>query len=80
LNAQDLSQNNQKTIVLSFVNMSSKPIRRITLFKIPNEEDQQKLLAKYKTMPQDAVKVQLPWKMPIPSIKSFTSESDPSSL
>jgi hypothetical protein len=37
--------------------MSVKPIRRITLFKVPDEGDQEKLLAKYQTMPQDAVKV-----------------------
>jgi hypothetical protein len=40
--------------------MSSKPIRRITLFKVPNPEDQQKLLDKYRTMPETAVKVCVP--------------------
>jgi hypothetical protein len=37
--------------------MSTKPIRRITLFKVPKPEDQQKLLDVYRTMPEKAVKV-----------------------
>lgn len=37
--------------------MSTKPIRRITLFKVPKPEDQQALLGKYRTMPERAVKV-----------------------
>ena len=37
---------------------STKPIYRITLFKIPNVDDQQKLFALYKEMPTKAVKVQ----------------------
>lgn len=37
--------------------MSTKPIRRITLFKIPTEEGQEQLLAKYRTLPQEALKV-----------------------
>lgn len=37
--------------------MSTKPIRRVTLFKIPSEEGQEKLLAKYRTLPQEALKV-----------------------
>ncbi|RDW59072.1 hypothetical protein BP5796_11996 [Coleophoma crateriformis] len=32
----------------------TKPIRRVTLFKIPAEEDQQKVLAIYKEMPDKA--------------------------
>lgn len=36
---------------------STKPIQRITLFKIPNAEDQDKLLEIYRHMPQKAVKV-----------------------
>ena len=36
---------------------TTKPIRRITLFKIPKAEDQENLLEIYKTMPQDAQKV-----------------------
>lgn len=36
---------------------STKPINRITLFKIPAVEDQQKLLAVYKEMPNNAKKV-----------------------
>lgn len=34
-------------------------IRRVTLFKIPNEDDQQKLLSMYKTMQSRATKVSL---------------------
>jgi ATP-dependent 26S proteasome regulatory subunit len=37
--------------------MSPGRINRITLFKIPSEEDQQKLLGIYKNMPTKAVKV-----------------------
>lgn len=33
------------------------PIRRITMFKIPNPDDIQPLLEKYSTMQKDAVKV-----------------------
>jgi hypothetical protein len=36
---------------------STKPINRLTLFKVPNCEDQQKLLAIYKMMPETAKKV-----------------------
>jgi hypothetical protein len=37
--------------------MSAKPIRRITLFKVPKPEDQEALLDVYRTMPEKAVKV-----------------------
>lgn len=37
--------------------MASSAINRITLFKIPNPEDQQKLLDIYTHMPSKAVKV-----------------------
>jgi hypothetical protein len=37
--------------------MSTKPIRRITLFKVPKPEDQEALLDIYRTMPEKAVKV-----------------------
>jgi hypothetical protein len=36
--------------------MSSKPVQRITLFKIPSTEDQEKLLNIYRKMPRTAVK------------------------
>ena len=36
---------------------TTKQIRRITLFKIPTEEGQEKLLNVYRTMPADAKKV-----------------------
>lgn len=38
---------------------SVKPITRITLFKIPDQEDQEKLLNVYKEMPNKAKKVDL---------------------
>jgi hypothetical protein len=47
---------------------TTKPIRRITLFKIPKAEDQEKLLEIYKTMPQDAQKVVSPRPSPYLSI------------
>jgi hypothetical protein len=37
--------------------MTGKPTNRITLFKIPVVEDQQKLLDIYRKMPETAVKV-----------------------
>lgn len=37
----------------------SQPITRITLFKIPREEDQKKVLDFYKSMPQKAIKVRI---------------------
>jgi hypothetical protein len=37
--------------------MSTKPIRRITLFKIPKPGDQEALLDIYRTMPEKALKV-----------------------
>lgn len=36
---------------------SSKPITRITLFKIPEEAQREHLLGIYKKMPEEAVKV-----------------------
>lgn len=41
--------------------MAAKPVYRLTLFKIPDEGSQDKLLELYRTMPQDALKV-LFWK------------------
>jgi hypothetical protein len=37
--------------------MSSKYVHRMTLFKIPNKEDQEKVLEKYKTVKDVALKV-----------------------
>lgn len=45
-------------------------ITRVTLFKIPNEEDQQRLLDLYKEMPQKATKV----RDPISHVKSFSNQ------
>ncbi|KAK4939252.1 hypothetical protein LTR10_020449 [Elasticomyces elasticus] len=36
--------------------MAAKPVYRLTLFKIPDEGNQDKLLELYRTMPQDALK------------------------
>lgn len=43
---------------------TTKPIRRVTLFKIPTEEGQEQLLAKYRDMPQKALKVFPPTSLP----------------
>jgi hypothetical protein len=37
----------------------SQPIFRVTLFKIPREEDQQKVLDIYNSMPPKVIKVRL---------------------
>lgn len=37
--------------------MSSKEIYRVTLFKIPEQANRQKLIEMYREMPQKAVKV-----------------------
>ncbi|KAF4465339.1 stress responsive A B barrel domain [Fusarium albosuccineum] len=48
-------------------------ITRVTLFKVPKEEDQQKLLDLYKSMPQKAVKDGKPY---IVSVKAGKAEPD----
>ncbi|CAI6101126.1 unnamed protein product [Clonostachys chloroleuca] len=53
--------------------MSSPRINRVTLFKIPNTEDQQKLLAIYKQMPAKAVKDGKPY---ILSVTAGTAKPD----
>lgn len=45
-------------------------ITRVTLFKIPKEEDQQRLLDLYKEMPQKATKV----RDPIAHVESFSNQ------
>ncbi|ELR04538.1 hypothetical protein VC83_02296 [Pseudogymnoascus destructans] len=54
--------------------MSTKPIRRVTLFKIPTEEGQEKLLAKYHTMPQEALKDGAPYILDIQAGKTFPDQ------
>ncbi|OBT68463.1 hypothetical protein VE03_02924 [Pseudogymnoascus sp. 23342-1-I1] len=54
--------------------MSTKPIRRVTLFKIPTEEGQEKLLAKYRTMPQEALKDGAPYILDIQAGKTFPDQ------
>lgn len=41
--------------------MPGQETYRMTLFKIPDEEDQRKLLSMYEAMPQKAQKVRLGW-------------------
>lgn len=41
----------------SLITMSGGPVYRMTLFKVPDPEDQKKLLAIYTEMPIKAVKV-----------------------
>ncbi len=40
--------------------MSARPVRRLTLFKIPRVEDQERLLEIYRNMPQEALRVRCP--------------------
>ncbi|KFY84081.1 hypothetical protein V500_09636 [Pseudogymnoascus sp. VKM F-4518 (FW-2643)] len=54
--------------------MSTKPIRRITLFKIPTEEGQEQLLAKYRTLPQEALKNGAPYILDIQAGKAFPDQ------
>ncbi|KAH8890098.1 hypothetical protein GQ53DRAFT_688891 [Thozetella sp. PMI_491] len=51
----------------------SSQINRITLFKIPNEDDQQKLLNIYKHMPEKAVKDGKPY---IISVRAGLAKKD----
>ena len=55
---------------------SDAPIRRMTLFKIPKEDDRQHLLGIYKTMKQDALKVNFPSTPFSPSISSSQNHID----
>ncbi|KAM0345680.1 hypothetical protein ACHAPU_006335 [Fusarium lateritium] len=49
------------------------PVTRVTLFKIPKEEDQQHLLDLYKQMPQKAVKDGKPY---IASVQAGKAKAD----
>lgn len=55
-------------------------VNRITLFKIPNEDDRQKLLELYRGMPQKAVKVSgdlmSPWSSGIPADSTCRDRAD----
>jgi hypothetical protein len=50
------------------------PVTRVTLFKIPKEEDQQHLLDLYKQMPQKALKVSQSDNLSVPSLTSSKDE------
>lgn len=54
--------------------MSSKQIRRITLFKIPTEEGQNALLEKYRTMPVDAKKDGKPYILSVSANKAVADQ------
>ncbi|KFY45537.1 hypothetical protein V495_02931 [Pseudogymnoascus sp. VKM F-4514 (FW-929)] len=54
--------------------MSTKPIRRLTLFKIPTEEGQEQLLAKYRSLPQEALKDNAPYLLDIQAGKTFPDQ------
>ncbi|KAH6677262.1 hypothetical protein B0J14DRAFT_583839 [Halenospora varia] len=54
--------------------MSTKPIRRITLFKVPKPEDQQALLDKYRTMPETAVKNGSPYILSVSAGPAFADQ------
>ncbi|KAG7138799.1 Fusaristatin A biosynthesis cluster protein like [Verticillium longisporum] len=49
-------------------------VNRITLFKIPNEEDRQKLLELYKGMPQKAVKDGQPYLLGVKAGTAFKDQ------
>ncbi|KLU92636.1 hypothetical protein MAPG_11581 [Magnaporthiopsis poae ATCC 64411] len=53
--------------------MAGGPVYRLTLFKIPNEDDQKKLLDIYRQMPTKAVKDGKPY---IKSVSAGTSQQD----
>ncbi|OBT54464.1 hypothetical protein VE04_03788 [Pseudogymnoascus sp. 24MN13] len=53
---------------------TAKPIRRVTLFKIPTEEGQEQLLAKYRDMPQKALKDGAPYILDIQAGKTFPDQ------
>ncbi|CAK7208159.1 hypothetical protein SCUCBS95973_000007 [Sporothrix curviconia] len=51
----------------------AEPINRVTLFKIPNEEDQQRLASFYRDMPAKAVKDGKPY---IHSVRAGPTKAD----
>ncbi|KAF4455619.1 hypothetical protein F53441_2088 [Fusarium austroafricanum] len=51
----------------------SGPVTRVTLFKVPKEEDQQKLVDLYKAMPSKAVKDGKPY---ISSVQAGKAKAD----
>ncbi|KAI0167698.1 stress responsive A/B barrel domain-containing protein [Pestalotiopsis sp. NC0098] len=53
---------------------STKPIQRITLFKIPNAEDQDKLLEIYRHMPEKAVKDGKPYILAVKPGRAFPDQ------
>ncbi|KAH7383055.1 stress responsive A/B barrel domain-containing protein [Cadophora sp. MPI-SDFR-AT-0126] len=55
---------------------STKPIQRITLFKIPNISDQEKLLDIYKGMKQNALKDGKPYILSVTAGHGIPSQRD----
>ncbi|PVH76666.1 stress responsive A/B barrel domain-containing protein [Cadophora sp. DSE1049] len=55
---------------------STKPIQRITLFKIPNVADQEKLLEIYKGMKQNALKDGKPYILSVTAGQGIPSQRD----
>lgn len=55
--------------------MSSQQTYRMTLFKIPRIEDQDKLLEMYRAMPQKALKVRSQMADPLPSFIPLTDST-----
>jgi hypothetical protein len=53
----EIPANKGPKLKTSIANMSTKNINRITLFKIPDVPNQEKLLAIYKNLQQNAQKV-----------------------
>ncbi|RYP70711.1 hypothetical protein DL769_004882 [Monosporascus sp. CRB-8-3] len=52
----------------------TKRIHRVTVFKIPNDEDQQKLLDIYREMPQKAIKDDKPYILSVTPGKAFPDQ------
>ncbi|KAH6721013.1 hypothetical protein DL95DRAFT_354565 [Leptodontidium sp. 2 PMI_412] len=55
---------------------TTPPIQRITLFKIPSPDDQEKLLSIYKTMQQTALKNNKPYILSVTAGRSIPSQRD----
>ncbi|KAF1843676.1 uncharacterized protein K460DRAFT_316303 [Cucurbitaria berberidis CBS 394.84] len=53
---------------------ATKPINRITLFKIPDAEDQEKLLAVYREMPKNAKKDGKPYVISVTAGPAFPDQ------
>ncbi|KAI9814631.1 MAG: hypothetical protein M1827_003187 [Pycnora praestabilis] len=54
--------------------MASKPVHRLTLFKIPEDEDQKAVLTKYRTLKQDAIKDGKPYIVSVDAGKAMPDQ------